>query len=151
MVISLFKKKRELPIPPPPTRKPSVAGDLPDISFNNSQPEFPLIPDMPDIRPAKIEDITPKQKRIVIPPKKETVIKKDFKPVFVSVDDYRKINDYLNRIMSRLKEAGESAKKLESIKLEHESAVNSWMQSLEDVEKKISKIDEVISRHSEIS
>ncbi len=140
-------------MPPPPIRlKAKPESELPEISFKEEKGlEFPVIPDMPDIRPAKLAEIAPKQKQVKIPVKREIVVKETVKPMFVSVEDYNKINDHLSKLRSRLKEAEETVDKLEELKKEQEEALDSWMQSLEDIERKITKVDEVIAKHAEIS
>lgn len=153
MVFRLFrKKKEELPLPPPPIRKAKLESEIPEISLNDEKSlEFPLIPDMPDIRPAELKEISPKQKPVKIPVKREIIVKESIKPVFVSVEDYNKINEHVSKLRSRLKEAEDTVEKLEHLKEEQSNALESWMQSLEEIEKKITKVDEVIAKHAEIS
>ncbi len=152
MVFGLFrKKKEELPLPPPPIRlRAKPESELPEVSFKEEGGlEFPVIQDMPDIRPTKLEEV--KQKQVKVPVKREIVVKETINPIFVSVEDYNKINSHLSNLKSRLKEAEDTVNKLESLKAEQESALDSWMQSLEEIEKKITKVDEVIAKHAEIS
>ena len=106
---------------------------------------------MPDIRPAKLAEISPKPKQVKVPMKREIIVNETVKPMFVSVEDYDKINDHLAKLRSRLKEAEDTVDKLEILKDEQESALDSWMQSLEEIERKITKVDEVIAKHSEIN
>ena len=154
MVFKLFrKKKEELPLPPPPIRlRAKPESELPEISFNEEKSlDFPIIPDMPDIRPAKLEEVSPQQKKVKIPPRREIIVKESVNPLFVSIEDYNKINSHLSNLKSRLKEAEDTVDKLETLKEAQESALNSLMQSLEEIEKKITKVDEVLAKHSEIS
>lgn len=154
VVFNLFRKKKEfVPLPPPPIRqKAKPESELPEISFKEEKGlEFPLIPDMPDIRPAKLAEISPKPKQVKVPMKREIIVNETVKPMFVSVEDYDKINDHLAKLRSRLKEAEDTVDKLEILKDEQESALDSWMQSLEEIERKITKVDEVIAKHSEIN
>lgn len=72
-----------------------------------------------------------------------------FFSTFVEVDVvFKSTADLLNFCFDAMPS---SVEKLETLKEAQESALNSWMQSLEDIEKKITKVDEVLAKHSEIS
>jgi hypothetical protein len=65
-------------------------------------------------------------------------------PLFVSVQDYQAILDNLNNMKAKLKEADESFDNLNKLKTEQKAKFDSWRKNLEDVQKKLTYVDEVI-------
>lgn len=65
---------------------------------------------------------------------------------FVSVADYKKIVSESNVIRSRLMNADNFVKKLVDLKAEEERALERWRSQLEDVEKKLAYVDQLVEK-----
>lgn len=65
-------------------------------------------------------------------------------PLFVSVQDYQAILNSVNGIRARLNDADESFKKLNEIKASQDKQLDDWRGYLENVQKKLTYVDEVL-------
>jgi hypothetical protein len=123
--------------------RPSLSTEMPDL------PDLPEIPssvsdegsrsdwveppelDLPDI---KDHDIELPRKRI-IPDK-----------AFVSVDEYKRIFDESNRIREKIIEAENLLGQLSELKDSEEKLFDKWHGEIENIEKRLSYVDQVISK-----
>lgn len=65
---------------------------------------------------------------------------------FVSVNDYKQILTETNMVRQRLMSADNFVKKLTDLKLEEEKSLERWRSQLEDVEKKLAYVDQLIEK-----
>jgi len=96
----------------------------------------------PDVPEKVVYDRTIQQKR----EEKPEPVRAPIKPAFVAVDDYHKIINDTNTVRAKLLEAEQFVKRLTDIKNEEERAFDKWRGQLEDVEKKLSYVDELIAQ-----
>lgn len=163
----LKKKKEELPLPPPPL--PPLRGDVEPIK--PPMPEIPLLPapqmeqqrfsplpPMPQI-PMENEDVeqvsAPKvfdrtipmepPKRDDLPSRSQTVRMSPQKS-FVAVEDYRRIVNDTNVVRSKLLDAENFVKRLTELRNDEERSLERWRTQLEDVEKKLAYVDQLIEK-----
>lgn len=68
------------------------------------------------------------------------------KPAFVAVNDYKRIINDTNTIRAKLMDAESFIKRLSDIKNEEERTFDKWRNQLEDVEKKLSYVDQLIAQ-----
>jgi len=146
----LKKRQEELPMPPPPTppeMPPMMRGDIEEIRapqerFEPSLPELP--PALPAPIPAREEEVKVFDKTIS---KQEVeTVRPILRPTFVAVDDYKKIINDTNIIRGKLMEAENFVRRLGDIKNEEERAFEKWRTQLEDVEKKLGYVDQLIAK-----
>ncbi len=143
----LKKRQEELPMPPPPTppeMPPMMRGDIEEIraSEHLELPELP--PALPAPIPAREEEVHVFDKTIS---KQEVeTVRPTLRPTFVAVDDYKKIINDTNMIRGKLMEAENFVRRLGDIKNEEERAFEKWRTQLEDVEKKLNYVDQLIAK-----
>lgn len=154
-----FKKKKakmEIPPPPPPEGPLEVKEEKP--------PELPPMPEkhipseMPEIKPPAKEE-KPEEKPPSMPefpeiPKEEAkAAEKIERPVapaetagprFVKISSFQTVLTKADEIRSSLKKAENVILKLGELKNEEEKEFQKWRTQLEDTEKKLSYIDQVI-------
>lgn len=171
-MILFKKKKKELPPPPPPSPPPqSFRGDIAPIRpGDEAPPELPPLPEAPEAppRPEIAElpplpeappELPPVPETPELPPSFETPEPPELpelseepreraipKTSFVDVQDYKKIINDTNIIRSKLMTADNAVKRLNDIKKEEERAIDKWRSQLEDVEKKLHYVDELIAK-----
>lgn len=63
------------------------------------------------------------------------------KPIFVKIDAYEDIRDILNLIKKKIAEARATLDKIQQLRHEEEAELELWLNEVEDVEKKVSFID----------
>jgi len=68
------------------------------------------------------------------------------KPSFVAIDDYKRIINDTNTVRSKLMDAESFVRRLSDLKNEEERAFDKWRKQLEDVEKKLNYVDELIAK-----
>ena len=68
------------------------------------------------------------------------------KPIFVSVNEYKNILNNANALRARLLTAEEHMNKLTEIKKMEEKAFGSWRAKLEDLDKKLAYVDNLITK-----
>ena len=68
------------------------------------------------------------------------------KKTFVSVNDYKTILTETNMVRQRLMTADNFVKKLTDLKQEEERSLERWRSQLEDVEKKLAYVDQLIEK-----
>jgi len=167
-LFGFLKKKDELPLPPPPSPPqlpPLLKGDLDEI--RPEQEDFPQFPPalpapkewVSDFEPAKEEEVRRFSFPEPIPgemqvfdktitqeePIVETV-RPSTKPAFVAIEDYKRIINDTNIIRSKLMDAETFVKRLGDLKNEEERSFERWRTQLEDVEKKLNYVDQLIAK-----
>lgn len=153
----LKKKQEEIPMPPPPpipTITPEIQGDFESIrpteapEFEMPEPEIPeLPPALPAPRPAMGRDrfsaeLEPAKEK----EEKPIEVRPSLKPTFVAIEDYKRIINDTNTIRAKLMEAENFVRKLGDLKNEEERAFEKWRTQLEDVEKKLGYVDQLIAK-----
>lgn len=165
-VFGFLKKRRqeELPLPPPPSPpelQPFLKGDIdeirpPEMPMEEHEEEFPELPPalpapisrMPSMPSAEEEEVRVFDKTIgqeeEMPIREvERVIPK---PAFVAVEDYKRIINDTNLIRSKLMDAENFVRRLGDLKNEEERSFERWRTLLEDVEKKLNYVDQLIAK-----
>ena len=66
------------------------------------------------------------------------------KPIFVEVDDYRKVLDYVAGIKTDIKDSENILTRLQDIKTSKEKEFEKWRNFLEDVERKLLYVDKTL-------
>lgn len=168
----LKKKQQDLPMPPPPTppeMTPLIQGDIesirPEEEHIEQLPELP--PALPAPRPfefAREEEVSWKprlpsdllepgstevqvfDRTIAKEPEEKEIVRPKIKPTFVAVEDYKRIINDTNTIRSKLMEAENFVRRLSDLKNEEERAFEKWRTQLEDVEKKLNYVDQLIAK-----
>jgi len=174
-ILDFLKKKKEteLPLPPPPGAPDmDFSGDIAPIrapqEMEPTQPfeqmeepeQFDELPELPPALPA------PNQYNRPLPrlteqeeePKRDLVFDRTINPIeerpttapqgptFVAVDDYRRIITDTNTVRAKLMNAESFARRLGDIKNTEEKAFERWRSYLEDVEKKMNYVDQLIAK-----
>jgi len=163
------KKETELPLPPPPSA-PDMTFQSDIEPIRAPQTEIPGekaqeiheldLPELPPALPAPRTDIKPIQMPIekeheepkdiiydkTINPQEEKPVIRTEKPSFIAVDDYRRIITDTNTVRAKLMNAENFARRLSDIKNAEERAFEKWQGYLEDVEKKMNYVDQLISK-----
>jgi hypothetical protein len=156
------KKETELPLPPPPSAPDmTFQGDIEPIRAPQEQApmEHELdLPELPPALPAPRADVKPMNfapveeepkdiiyDRTINPPEEKPTIRAE-RPNFVAVDDYRQIITDTNTVRAKLMNAENFARRLSDIKNTEERAFEKWRGYLEDVEKKMNYVDQLIAK-----
>ncbi len=122
MGLFTFKKKVILESP---TEHAEMESELPEIRL--PQLDLPSM-DEPTLAPqVEVEDGT-----------------SPVMPVFVSVEDYQAVLEHVNKMKELLADAEGHMKTLQGIKTHQEKELESWRRQLEDAEKKLSYVDELL-------
>lgn len=79
-------------------------------------------------------------------PAREPVSRELPRKAFVSVNDYKQILTETNMVRQRLMSADNFVKKLTDLKVEEERSLERWRSQLEDVEKKLAYVDQLIEK-----
>jgi hypothetical protein len=135
-ILDVFSKKKEpMQLPPPP---------MPEL--DDEQMELPELPmdvepmDVPAEMPVHEEDSAVEPPSL--PELRQHLPREG--PLFVSVQDYQMILNGVTAIKAKLSMTDESFKKLHDIKAAQEKQLDAWRQSLEDVQRKLTYVDEVL-------
>jgi len=161
------KRQEELPLPPPPSPpelQPLLRGDFDQIRAPEIPSEMPpfdeheeVLPELPPALPAPTSYTrTPMMgeeevvyDRTVQQPEEEPiheVVRTIPKPAFVAVEDYKRIINDTNTIRSKLMDAENFVRRLGDLKNEEERSFERWRTLLEDVEKKMNYVDQLIAK-----
>src|SRR3989344_8491899 len=148
----LKKKDRELPLPPPPSApKISPLGEPPHPirgDFENIRPQSHM--DFPAPAPAEEKEVSVFDKTIpqeaVEAHELVETVRSVPNPAFIAVEDYKRIVNDTNSIRAHLMNAEGFAKQLSDLKSSEERAIERWRSHLEDVEKKLSYVDQLIEK-----
>ncbi|HSU72504.1 MAG TPA: hypothetical protein VLJ21_01500 [Candidatus Binatia bacterium] len=127
------KKKEPMMLPPPP---------MPDLEEHPEAMDFPEPPQ--ELEALAPMDEAPMESSEPMPePRAPHRIDREG-PLFVSVQDYQMILNGVTAIKSKLSATDESFKKLHDVKAAQEKQLELWRQSLEDVQRKLTYVDEVL-------
>lgn len=148
------KKKEELPLPPPPQRVP----ERPMSDFEPIRPpmmpepmefedELPPLPELPEFKPDVYPEPVPfEPPRLEMPAREEEVPKRVLPSrSFVAVEDYKQILQQSNFVRERLMEAENMIKQLKEIKEHEDGLFEKWRVHVEQIERKLSHVDQVLS------
>lgn len=102
-------------------------------------PAFSMPEQLPELPEFKLMQ-QPSEKK-----ERAEVVRPSIRPTFVAVDDYKRIINDTNIIRSKLIAADDFVKKLGDLKNEEERAIDRWRHQLEDVEKKLNYVDQLIA------
>ncbi len=134
------KSKKEIDLPPPPP-PPMDSFEFPEIP---SQRE----PSIPEPRPLPFVDVRKEAEALGLTiPEPREIHFKPTKPIFISLDDFKKVNENLLKIRSSIEEANQTMEELDRLYQKQQQVMMSWVSELENVEKKISQADEIIHNH----
>lgn len=165
------KRQEDLPLPPPPSPpelQPLLRGDIDEIrppEAPSPMPEMPPfeeheeeLPELPPALPAPTsmqrmpsageEEVV--YDRTIQQPVEEMPIREVVrampKPAFVAVEDYKRIINDTNTIRSKLMDAENFVRRLGDLKNEEERSFERWRTLLEDIEKKLNYVDQLIAK-----
>lgn len=162
------KKSRELPLPPPPSPPMTFRGDfdsirapqapMPELSdFSKDEPEYDSLPDFPPSLPAPAEekevtvfDKTHTQEGVESKPERVEQVRMLPRAAFIAMEDYKRIVNDTNSIRAHVMNAESFAKKLTELKTDEERALERWRSHLEDVEKKLAYVDQLIEKAEKV-
>ena len=110
--------------------------------------------ELPELTPPPLPDFEPEPAQ-ALPPEPEPIAAEETPatqparqhaegPLFVSVQDYEAILNSVNSIKEKLSEAESSFQKLQTIKKEQEQGLEDWRLTLEDVQRKLTYVDDVL-------
>ncbi len=174
MGLDFLKKKKNseehLPMPPPPIPKPkNFVGDIeeirpkksgkeileqdlsiPEISMDSSIPEEPETFEQPNSakmtfrehKPVYFDEPNDFQ---------EEAQRKDIKkgPLFISVNDYEKIELDINSMKNLLDDAENNIQEMNDVVSSENDFLDKWRAYLEGIEKKLSFVDKIIENSGE--
>lgn len=166
------KRQEDLPLPPPPSPpelQPLLRGDIDDIrptdAYSMPEEHEEMLPELPPALPAPTdmrsysrtpmmasageEEVSVYDKTIQQPFEEEPmheVVRTVPKPAFVAVEDYKRIINDTNTIRSKLMAAENFVRRLGDLKNEEERSFERWRTLLEDVEKKMNYVDQLIAK-----
>lgn len=63
-------------------------------------------------------------------------------PVFVKIESYKEVLDIIGLVKSRLQEARDILERINDLKKQEDAAVDTWRAALEEIERRVDKIDE---------
>ncbi|MBW2963406.1 hypothetical protein KY306_01370 [Candidatus Woesearchaeota archaeon] len=141
-MFNLFKKKKELKIPSPPS-----AGSL---------PSFPTPKDIEKLSPEELEAALKKRPVDALEEHKKRVVEKEktelsetrehivTKPIFIHAPTYKALIDEVSQMRNFMEEAENIVETLESFKEDQDRAFKSWQSTVKDIHEKLIYIDETL-------
>ncbi len=163
-LLTAFKKpKKTLDLPPPPMpfeqvplppRPEGIPAPFPD----SDQLEFPEIPAVEEEElPAWEESPLPtlSEEKETLPPRYEPPssapselpkTRASLKQLFVSIDDYQAIMQGIMEAKRTIAESEQLGEELTKLKDKEDKVFEDWRGQIEDIEKKLSYVDQVISK-----
>jgi|SRR3989344_5551850 len=131
--------------------RPPQTFDMPSASSESSLPDFP--PSLP--APAEEKEVTVFDRTLTqegVEFKKSEVEKVRVLPqsAFIAVEDYKRIVNDTNAIRARVMTAEGFAKKLAELKADEDRSLERWRSHLEDVEKKLAYVDQLIEKAEKV-
>jgi len=67
------------------------------------------------------------------------------RPVFVKIDEHKDVHAVIGAIKGKIAEAKDALNNINRIKQQEEKELDAWKSEIEEVEKKVSFIDEALS------
>jgi len=134
-IFDAFSKKKEesveLPAPPAPSAEAEIEA-----------PELDIEPvSAPEPEESEQEQII--EEEVEAEPEERQPIPREG-PIFVSMQDYQIILSGVNSIKSKLGEVDDTYKNLSHIKTSQDKELENWRKSLEDLQRKLTFVDEVV-------
>jgi hypothetical protein len=153
--MDLFKKREAQPkmaesldLPPPPVPEAPIPSSEVRI-VNEPAPTF-----MDEPEQMVQETISPVTAAEMAPPMPEEHIESPRhvreQPLFVSVEDYQQVLGSISYIRNRLQDAEALVKKLNELKGSEEKEFDAWRSQLEDLQKKLAYVEDVIFAANEV-
>jgi len=130
---------------PPELRAPELAPSTP-AEFHTTPPISGPSPE--ELTPIKaLPELTAEEKEVVYDStiEEEPPVRVAPGPSFVAVEDYKRIITDSNTVRSKLMAAEKFVRRLSDLKNEEERAFEKWKKQLEDVEKKLTYVDQLIA------
>ncbi|MFQ5621514.1 MAG: hypothetical protein ACE5FT_06765, partial [Candidatus Nanoarchaeia archaeon] len=153
------------PTPPKPPVMPKLKEERPAIPVVRAKLPAPKeVEEKYDKRPAIVQDRTVQKPTPARVPVRETapeapasqqaavpqvrtaprVVRKTPEEIFISVGDYQEMMDSMDRIQQTIEDSEQLITRLHELKTNEEDVLEEWKTHLEDVEKKLSYVDQVI-------
>ncbi len=141
-MFNLFKKKKELKIPSPPSAE--------------SLPSFPTPKDIEKLSPEELEAALKKEPVDALEAHKKRVVEKEkleitdtrehivTKPIFIHAPTYKALIDEVAQMKSLMGEAEDIVETLDSFKEDQDRAFRSWQSVVKDIHEKLIYIDETL-------
>ena len=141
-MFSLFRKKKELKIPTPPS-----AGSL---------PSFPSPKDLEKLSPEEMEAAIGTKVKTPLAEHKQRVVEKEklalletrehiaVKPIFIHAPTYKALIDEVAQMKAYMSEAEGIIQTLESFKEDQDRAFRGWQSIVKDIHEKLIYVDETL-------
>lgn len=65
-------------------------------------------------------------------------------PVFVKIDEYKDVLDVVELIKNKIAQARDILRKIDDLKKEEESELQTWESSIEEIERRVEDIDQTL-------
>lgn len=76
--------------------------------------------------------------------------KKNETPVFIKIDEYKDIVDIMKLIRNKIEEGKKTLSKIDELKKREDSEVSMWQGNLQEIEKKVKNIDNLLFEPEDI-
>ena len=144
---SISSNTNELEIPAPPPNTESLTTDSYEIPSAPSATETSKA--LPHEQTITSSEINYEIEDSLIKQEKENIIERRThksydKPIFVEVNDYKQILDYINEIKNNIKKSDNILTTLQDIKSAKEKEFEKWHNVLEDIQRKLIYIDNTL-------
>jgi hypothetical protein len=133
----------EAPSPEMPRAPAPENHEEPQHEVSYSAEPIAPAPEMPSLQPVEEQFHESPVSDSTIAPQR---MRRSPGPMYISVDEYKSILDNSNRVRVKLTEAESYLHRLEEIKAEEEKSFDRWRGQLEDVERKLARVDSVIAK-----
>lgn len=148
--MGLFKKQQEeMELPPPPPPEEQGALEFPEMPTDEAH----IPSEMPDIKSEELSSEPERFMRTGAPirqaeeeesPSGRQALPSD--APYVNISDFHEVMGSVGKIRDTIKEAEDRISRMAEIKNIEEKELEKWRVQLEDVERKLSYVDEVISK-----
>lgn len=72
------------------------------------------------------------------------------KPVYIKIDEYKDIIDIINLLKKKINEAKRTLAEINDLKNKEDQEIAVWHSSLNDIEKRIDLIDQILEEPQEV-
>ena len=138
-IFDAFKSKKEtVDLPPPP---------MPDLPESDTMPSDLEMPELPEPESSSMENASADEhteEEHEDADMMHAVRHPSEGPLFVSVQDYQAVLNGVSSIRAKLGMSDDSFKKLQEIKHAQDKSLETWRGTLEDVQRKLTYVDEVL-------
>ncbi|MBW3011951.1 hypothetical protein KY311_02100 [Candidatus Woesearchaeota archaeon] len=122
----------------PEFEEPEAPAPMPAMKAKKFElPEFPEKPEFVEQDILEAKELISRQAGF---PREHVIIK----PVFVDVDDFKRLLDDINMAKSTLSEAKEGHKAVEELRMEQDKKLSKWKSEMEDLQRKFIFIDRTL-------